>query len=296
MGLLSVLINPLILITSIILSLMIIYIFYTTYLPYFFPTLNEVEINKLIKNNNTYKQELLLIKGIIPLNHNTPINFSTIDQNSSNYIKFYESINQDGGNQYSYSFWFNKKKNNYTNTNEAIFSQGGNSPRILFGDTKELVIEFITTQYQGARSIKRKSISNKLFDITDHDNWYMITVILKDYRDYKRNNFESGVELSVYLNDSLLELERYEDETLKLEFSEFVILPVALQGNSGNEPGGIADIRYFNYALTHLDIIKLYKKNFNNEVFKTYLQNKKTNVKTQSIHKINIFNQMRLNS
>ena len=294
MGLLSVLINPLILITSIILSLMIIYIFYTSYLPYFFPTLNEVEINKLIKNNNTYKQELLLIKGIIPLNHNTAVNFSTIDKNSSNYIKFYESINQDGGNQYSYSFWFNKKKNNYKNG--TLFSQGGKSPKISFGDTKELKIEFKTTDSDGDTGDKTKIISNKLFNITDHDNWYMITVILKDYRDYKRNNFESGVELSVYLNDSLLELERYEDETLKLNFTNFEIVPTPLQGNDGNEPGKMADIRYFNYALTHLDIIKLYKKNFNNEVFKTYLQNKKTNVKTQSIHKINIFNQMRLNS
>lgn len=300
MGLLSVLINPLILITSIILSLMIIYIFYTRYRPYFFPNLEEdKDINNIIKNNSTYKQEMLLIKGIISMDHNRSVEYNTINNSSPHYVRFFPSINQDGGNQFTYSFWFNKNRNNYTN--KTLFYNGGvnkPSPRVSFGDnSKQLRIEFQTRNSDGDVLNKIINIENTLFDITDHDNWYMITIIFKDYKDYKRNDYETGVELSVYLNNTLLDLQKYDNEILKLTETEFIILPNAEDDSPiTNTPGEMADIRYFNYALSHLDIIKLYKKNFNNEVFKTYLQNKKTNVKDQSIHKINMFNQLRLNN
>ena len=297
MGFLSVLINPLILITSILLSLMIIYIFYAHYRPYFFPNLDEnKDINQIIINDRTYKQKLLLIKGIISIDNNTPVIFNTTNINSNNYVKFYPSVNQDGGNQLSYSFWINKKNNNYMN--RTLIHNGEEnkpSPRISFGDnSRQLKIEFETRDKDGTNS-RQAVIENQLLNITDHDNWYMITVVFKDYKDYKRNDFETGLELSVYLNDTLLDLKKYEDEILNLSELEFKVLPDAETSIPvSNVPGEMADIRYFNYALTHLDIVKLYNKGFNNEVFKTYFQLNK-DITKQNIHKINMFNQLRLN-
>ena len=80
MGFLSVLINPLILITSILLSLMIVYIFYAHYLPYFFPNLDEnKDINQIIINDRTYKQKLLLIKEKM-VNHSDKDAFKRFEQ------------------------------------------------------------------------------------------------------------------------------------------------------------------------------------------------------------------------
>ena len=205
---------------------------------------------------------------------------------------------KDGGNQYTYTFWFNKKKNNYKD--KTLFYRGNiegsinkPSPKVGFGkNSDELVIEFQTNK-DGEVLNKTSTINNKLFDITDHDTWYMITIILKDYKDFKKRNFENGVELSVYLNDALLEVARFEGETLRITNNKFVILPDAGSVSSTtNIPGEIADIRYFNYALSHQEIIDLYNKNFNNEVFKTYLQ-LNTNKSEQNLHKINMFNRLR---
>lgn len=299
MSLLSTLINPLIFIASILLSIMIISLYHKYYKPYFFPNLNEnKDINEIIKVNNTYSQNLLLIKGIISMDTKMPISYSTVNKRSPEYVRFFPSINKEGGNQYTYTFWFNKKRNDYKN--KTLFYRGNYegtiekpSPRIGFGkNSDELVIDFQTNK-SGEVLLKKSTIKNKLFSITDHDTWYMLTIIFKDYKDYKKGNFSNGVELSVYLNDALLELEKIEGETLRITDNKFMILPNSKNPNiTTNIPGEIADIRYFNYALSHQEISKLYNKNFNNQVFKTYLQ-LNTNKSKQNLHKINMFNRLR---
>ena len=299
MGLLSILINPLILIAAIFLSTMIFILYNKYYKPYFFPNLDEnKDVNEIIKKNKTYSQDLLLIKGIMSMDTKSSVIFYTASNRSPEYVRFFPSINKDGGNQYTYSFWFNKKKNNYQN--KTLFYRGNYegtikkpSPRVGFGkNSDELIIDFQTNK-EGDVLNKKSTINNKLFDITDHDTWYMITIILKDYKDYKKRNFDNGVELSVYLNDALLEISKFEGETLKITNNKFVILPDASTTTStSNIPGEIADIRYFDYALSHLEISDLYNKNFNNQVFMTYLQ-LNTNKSQQNLHKINMFNRLR---
>ena len=299
MGLPSMLINPLILIAAIFLSAMIFIFYHKYYKPYFFPNLDEnKDVNEVIKLNNTYAQNLLLIKGIMSMDTKSSVTFYTVNKRSPEYVRFFPSINKDGGNQYTYTFWFNKKKNNYKN--KTLFYRGNiegtinkPSPSVGFGNNSdELVIDFQTNK-EGEILNKKSKIKNKLFDITDHDTWYMITIIFKDYKDYKKRDFDNGVELSVYLNDTLLELEKFKGETLRITDNKFVILPDAANSKSTtNIPGEIADIRYFNYALSHQEIVDLYNKNFNNEVFKTYLQ-LNTNKSKQNLHKINMFNRLR---
>lgn len=299
MKILSTLINPLILVAAIFLSAMIFILYQKYYKPFFFPNLDEnKDVNEIIKLNNTYSQNLLLIKGLMSIDSNSSVKFNTINKMSPEYVRFFPSINKDGGNQYSYTFWFNKKKNNYKN--KTLFYRGNikgtinkPSPRVGFGDNSdELVIDFQTNNNSEIMT-HPVVIKNELFDITDHDTWFMLTIIFKDYKDYKKNDFENGVELSVYLNNTLLELKKYRNQNLRINDYKFVILPDAANSTSTtNIPGEIADIRYFNYALSHQEILDLYKKNFNNEVFKTYLQ-LNTNKSKQNLHKINMFNRLR---
>jgi hypothetical protein len=294
----SQLINGIVLIASIILCFILIILYYNYYQPYFFPNLTQnKDINKIIKTNNTYDQELLLIKGILPIEHRAPIIYSTSNKRSSNYVRFFESINKKGGNQFTYSFWINKKQNDYKN--KVLFYRGNHSkesPKVQFGDaSNELKIWYEVNDSKTGKILKKYStIKNKLFDITDHNTWFLITIIFKDNLDYTNNNHENGIELSVYLNDTLLALHKEKDVTLRITNKDFVILPQAsnFQTINTNVSGEIADLRYFNYALDYSQIKKLHQKGFNNEVFKTYLQLNK-NYNKQTIHNISLFNQLR---
>jgi len=118
----------------------------------------------------------------------------------------------------------------------------------------------------------------------------MLTVVFKDY---KKENRETGVEISVYLNNALLALEKREDEILHIYNEKFVILHEASSSTvQPNLPGELADVRYFNYALSYQEIDDLYKKGFNNEVFKTYLQ-LNSNRSKENMYKISLFNRIK---
>ena len=120
MGLPSMLINPLILIAGIFLSAMIFIFYYKYYQPYFFPNLDEnKDVNEIIKKNNTYAQDLLLIKGIMSMDTKSSVTFFTANKRSPEYVRFFPSINKDGGNQYTYTFWFNKKDRKSTRLNSS---------------------------------------------------------------------------------------------------------------------------------------------------------------------------------
>ena len=286
--------NIAILIAAIFLSVMVLIFYYRFYEPYFFPNITENKnVNNIIQKNSTHSQDLLLIKGILPMDSNSSIKFNTINNKSPEYIRFFPSINKEFGNQLTYSFWFNKKNSNYSN--KELFYRGTTThktPLIMFGEnSNELLIKF---QTDSNNEIKNNSvrITNKLFNITDHDTWFMVTIIFKDYNDY--NNRASGVELSVYLNNALLAVEKIKNETMRINTGEFVILPNAsTDAKFSNISGELADIRYFNYALTYNDINDLYQKGFNNEVFKTHLQLKSNKNKQQNMHKINLYNRIR---
>ena len=269
--------------------ILILYIKY--YQPYFFPEkeLDGSNIDQIIKNNGTYDQELLLIKGVISMENTHPITYKTNIPNDIKYVNFSPSINKMGGNQFTYSFWFNKKNNTYKD--KEILNKV-DSFKIKFGsDSRKLNIEFKTNN-----GMKKKVIDNKLFDITSHDTWFMLTAVIKDYIDYNNNNHPTGVELTVYLNDTLLDIKILEDEILDTSTKgNFNILDTGPNENNpseyNNKPGEIADIRYYNYALSHQDIIKLHKKKFNNSVFQTFHQ-LDSNRNKQNLHHINLVNQI----
>jgi len=288
----EIMFNIVILIASIFLCIMLLSLYFRFYEPYFFPNLNEdIDINNIIENNKTYSQDLLLIKGIISLDSKSNVEFDTISKNRNDYVRFFPSINKEYGNQFTYSFWFNKKNNDYSG--KTLFYRGSisqPSPLVKFGqNSNELVIEY--SSYKNNTLTKKNfPIEKELFNITDHNSWFMLTVVFKDY---KKDNRETGIEISVYLNNALLALEKKENEILHIYNEKFVILHEASNNTvQPNLPGELADIRYFNYALSYQEIDDLYKKGFNNEVFKTYLQ-LNSNRSKENMYKISLFNRIK---
>ena len=229
-----------------------------------------VYINKNI-NNKTNKY---LIKGLLPLS-NSEIQFNTYNEKAGNYVKMPISINNDGGSQYSYSFWLNKKPSQEY-ANRIILLKGLKNdnnttiknPLIKFGNnSNELVIQFNTTNKDNNEIILGKD--NNIFDITTGDVWYLVTVVFKDSIN-TMTNFENGIVVLVYLNGSLIDSgHEFRNDTLKLNEGPLYILPSIKDQTHYNLNANLSDIMYHNYALSQYEIEKIYKEGPNIDQFKT---------------------------
>ena len=298
-------IKALFFIAGIILGIIIIFLFHNYYIPYFFPYLIELENSdnkNFIIDGDTFKQELHLIKGILPFN-SEPIEFKTnpIYSKDNNYVNLHKSVNLVGGTQFTYSFWLNKNKQ--TEFKDIVILEKGNltpggdnsTPKIKFGNNSgELEISFkiykgndITNTDDNDKTMKIDSgVSGELFKLTNIDEWSLITVTFQDSVD--DNGIKNGVNVSVYLNDVLLKSEDFTEEynrdtdnrgtltaapLLKLIETSIHILPHKTDDQNynnklDNSKAELADIKYYNYALTQLEISKNYKKGINNMMFK----------------------------
>lgn len=283
-------INILIFIAGLLLSLMIVYLYIKFYEPYFFPNLAySKDVNKVIKTNDTIKQNLLLIKGIMNVKETDEISFTgaPYNKNNNNYIPFLSSINMDGGNQYTISFWMKyEKKENNTNDDFILLSKHNNckndcsySPQIKVTSNGYFEVKYVDNKGIKTLPFGEDNKSNGILDKRNQDSWYLYTFVFKDYRDILHQNIV-GHQVMLYINDILYKRHSIEGKVIKIHHNDLKILP---DNNADNEKTNyitnktdseskVADVRYINYALSHNDIVKMYRKGFNNEVFKTYFQ------------------------
>ena len=288
-------INILIFIAGLLLSLMIVYLYIKFYEPYFFPNLAySKDVNKVIKTNDTIKQNLLLIKGIMNVKETDEISFTgaPYNKNYNNYIPFLSSINMDGGNQYTISFWMNyKKKEDVNNDDFILLSKHNNckekcnySPEIKVTSNGYFEVKYVDNEGDNTIPFKDDNTednkSNGILDKRNQDSWYLYTFVFKDYRDVLHQNIV-GHQVMLYINDILYKRHTIEGKVIKVHHNDLKILPDNNVGdnkkthydtNKTNNESKVADVRYINYALSHNDIVKMYRKGFNNEVFKTYFQ------------------------
>lgn len=300
--------KPIIFFAGIILAGIILYMNEKYYTPYFFPELQELKNKGNINNitsNTTFKKDLILIKGILPMS-NEPIKFITNPLKKDN-IDFHNSINLKGGAQFSYSFWLNKNKENelkglpiiHKGDRDEISDSDVACPLIKFGDdSKQLIIEFNTNKDKDRNdgtyrnnSRAKITVKNELFDITDTDSWFLITVVFQDSQDFN-TKFDNGINVKVYLNDTLMVTNNeYKNQVLVLNKSPLYILPKYSSSNSSNS-AELADIVYYNYALQQPEIKKIYKQKNNNDVFTIVNQDKDQEVSAKYLE-LNLFNKTR---
>ena len=284
-------INILIFIAGLLLSLMIVYLYIKFYEPYFFPNLAySKDVNKVIKTNDTIKQNLLLIKGIMNVKETDEISFTgaPYNKNNNNYIPFLSSINMDGGNQYTISFWMKYVKNENQDNDFILLSKHNNckkedcnySPQIKVTNNGYFEVKYVDNERVKTRHFGEDNESNGILDKRNQDSWYLYTFVFKDYRDVLHQNIV-GHQVMLYINDILYKRHTIEGKVIKVHHNDLKILPdnnvsdnekAHYNTNKTDNESKIADVRYINYALSHNDIVKMYRKGFNNEVFKTYFQ------------------------
>jgi hypothetical protein len=270
------------------------------YVNYFFPELVAAQSDFVyIKKNMNNKINKYLIKGKLPLS-TSEIKFNTYNYKAQNYVKVPQSINVDGGAQYTYSFWLNKKPSDEY-ANRIILLRGLKndeisikSPLIKFGNnSNELVIQFNSTNNENNEIVLGKNTN--IFDITTGDVWYLVTVVFKDAINY-RTNFENGIVVLIYLNGSLIDSgHEYKHDTLKTNDGPLFILPSINNQTHHNLNANIADLMYHNYALSQYEIEKIYKEGPNTDEYRTAVQirNKGLGKDTPQIRDLHMLNELK---
>lgn len=278
------LMNPLLFISGFVLSIIIIYKMNSTYIPYFLPELTILKDKQTssIISGRTYKTDKTLIQGVLPLS-TSEITYITNDKTSDQYVNIPPSVNVDGGAQYTFTFWLNKKASpNYKN--KAILLKGQmnpadasgtrkvdiKSPLIKFGNnSEELEIHFNTLNNKDNKVV----VNSDVFKVTAGDAWFLITIIIKDYKDPEENGRANGVQVLVFLNDSLIDSGSViKGDALKLNNSPMYILPKINNDDYTNLSGRISDLIYHNYALNQEQITNILNKGPTTSAYKTALQ------------------------
>jgi hypothetical protein len=289
---------------GVVFSLAIGYAITKYYIPYFFPNVDSYQkTSYLISNNKSNKVNKLLVKGILPLS-NPEIFFNTTNIFSFHYTKIPNSINQDNGAEYSYSFWFNKKASpEYKN--RIILMKGHKNtdtfqPIIKFGDNSdELNILFNTNKQT------HNQISLNISNYSTEHTWMFISITFQDNNNpytlnrslYDDSIFPNGVKVQAFVNGNLeFSGQPIKNDYLIINNSPLYILPKNDNQSYYNLRGLIADIYYHNYALSLQEHMDLYKKKPNTKDFKTIVESKQspTSLQNDNYHtrRLNIMNKI----
>ncbi len=229
------------------------------------------------------KQEVPIIRGVLAAsdiaNGSKDNSWNTTIPFMKNYLPIAPSVNTRGGAQFSYAFWMyvgnpndavnrvlflkgDKKKYRYSRQpylsgepqnkqivrDHAIFC-----PMFKFGsEPMEFDIRFNThhdiqesmkiRRVQDEDSLKRHNLSG-LFPKT----WFHVTIVFED--NVPVDDFERGLLVRCYLNDTMYQMERY-STTLKQNRGNFYLFPES-EPISGLQ---ISRLSYFNYALNEEEI------------------------------------------
>lgn len=256
-----------------------------------------IRADQLVMSNmivDTKRQKILIINGVLNSSEiaqgsssnawNTTIPFIP------NYLPITPSVNIKGGAQFSYSFWLyvgdpvnakgktlllkgDKKSYNYIvkkkiyNPNSATTdSEFGipetKSDRVVmcpmfsFGEEElEFTVTFntlhninesmVVKRVQTENSLKRNNLQGLLAK-----TWFRVTFIFED--NVVINDFEKGIRVRFYLNDSMYQTQTYAS-TLRQNRGDLFIFP----DETPIKDCKIADLAYFNYALSDDEVSKL---------------------------------------
>lgn len=242
------------------------------------------------------KEKISIFTGTTSVNKLSGKEYNTIAPFAPNFKKIAKSLNSYGGAQFSYQFWMkindttpahyqdlvvllkgdNKKYKkalydpntlNKINNSETPDDYMIKSPCIKFGTSyQNLIIEFNTNNTPNSsmsidlQNLETNTNRKNLLSLLPY-NWYLITYVLED--NYSSSIVsENGISVRLYVNDFPYMLSTAStDPTLKNNYLKINDGNLYLFPNlkTSSEFMNLADMKYYNYALTQSDIAERYK-------------------------------------
>lgn len=238
-------------------------------------------------------EKVPIVEGYLVINAQTNLKFDTYDPLHTKYRRLSLSQNRVGGLQYTYVFWLNTKintnlvgktilhrgdgrkfapqvkypdatafENMFSNTRDITIA----GPRIYFKEETILGVQLNTDN----QLLVDFEIGNKYKDLANQKNilniisnkWVMISVIIED--NVAINEFENGISVKVYINDYLYDVKQ---ATGSVRPNEGPLHLLTSQTSNEVWPADsrIADVSYFNYALSDAHVRRLFNKGFTNK-------------------------------
>ena len=238
-----------------------------------------------------------IIDGWANSSYLAKMSFNTINSFSDNFRKIGKSINTSGGTQFTYQFWMRiENTDNEAFRNQVILLKGDNRkyktalyeigetnplltsdtssdymikcPLIKFGNSyRELEVQ-INTNKNINYKIPIRSTSSADASVRQNVlsllplNWFLFTFVFED--NYSTlDSAENGIKFNFYLNDFPSHpVNASSDITLRKNFLKqneggLHILPTM---NNSNDFIKLANIRYYNYALSHKEVAGVFAR------------------------------------
>lgn len=228
-----------------------------------------IDTNKSAAANDLQKQqETKLIHGWkMPLNEEQRLNIS--QPNRPGYVPVRKSVNQMGGLQYSYSFWFLRETGWVPSNDNIVLLAGDNTkydysvgsaayenkyaifnPMIKLQNNEVHVL--INTLHNVRETVSTAPSANSQTLTNAGATWTMITVVVEDNKSY--DGFENGILVQIYV-DNVLNMAKHIRSTLKSNHGDLFLYP-ASEMNASQRISGckIGNLSYFNYALSAANI------------------------------------------
>lgn len=228
-----------------------------------------------------------IIDGYTIMNANKNVRFDTYDPTSPSYRRLVPSMNRMGGQQFTYSCWLNfgsaitddiagktlfmrGDPRNYTprvkDPNTGVISnfhqnQSGSDitimcPRVYFGSSNSLRVQINTDtdfifETEIGSSYGNKELRQNLLSIVPR-HWFLLTIVFED--NIPINDFETGTSIKAYYNEVLYDTAT---TTGSMRMNNGP-LHVMMADTDWPQNSRIADLRYYNYALSQSQVQRNY--------------------------------------
>ena len=239
----------------------------------------------LIQPLTARKQKIVIFKGTHNLSeHNNKSYYTShFDDDKQNYANVIRSQNFNPGAQFTYSMWMkinttfmndqNTPENNqdkvllvkgipksYSSSNSNNIDYEVAAPMIYFKNRETMIISYNTTKSSSDNEPKYKQqlSVNNLSDI--YGKWFMLTVVFSENVN-ERNTHPNGLVVKAYINDKEVTSKIHDGDSIKQNSGMFHFQP---NGTIGG--GYVADLFYYDYALSPLEIVEKMNKGFDTSI------------------------------
>ncbi len=245
-----------------------------------FRVANTLMMRNDVIRDYTKKIDVPILKGYAMTRSFSNKTYNTYNPIASNYVELPKSVNKFGGAQFTYTLWLRFDDVAQTNLGgKVIFIHGDTNlyeitkevngerttqvdfaikcPLVKFGPNgKDIIVEVNTTQNITERAVvptiksADEAMRHNVFSLIPN-KFVMWTLVFEDDVLYG-NAHESGTVFRMYVNDFLYYTKRFKG-TLRLNKGNLVLLPL-IGNDKAIENGYIADMTYYNRALTPTDV------------------------------------------